>query len=152
MALCRSQHCNLELSGRFLSRTTCIIAQWHSGTMIVPVRPQSQSSESLPWCPADSLPSLPGSPRCHPLPYSYDAEGTCLVVVWKLRLDMQRGLHLDEKDQINVFALILAELLKFRASYYLTTTWLRTQPCAIRLVDECQVGTPFCRTLLYRVI
>ena len=32
--------------------------------------------------------------------------------------------------------------------YYLTTTGLRTQPCATRLVDECQVGTPIRRSLL----
>ena len=48
--------------------------------------------------------------------------------------------------QINVFALILAELLKFRASYYLTTTWLRTQPCAIRLIDAyVKSGTRFAK-------
>ena len=34
--------------------------------------------------------------------------------------------------------------------YDLTTTRLRTQPCALRLIDECQVGTLIRRSLLKR--
>ena len=34
------------------------------------------------------------------------------------------------------------ELIQVSLKFYdLTTTWLRTQPGAIRLVNECQVGT-----------
>ena len=35
------------------------------------------------------------------------------------------------------------QIFKFNLSiYYLTTTWLRTRPCATGLINECQVGTP----------
>ena len=60
------------------------------------------------------------------------------------------GLGLD-LSSILVFLWLLVikcENVGEYAFYYSTITRLRTQPCATRLVEECQVGTPIRRSVL----